>query len=443
MKTSSMIRSLAILVAMIGMRISEASAASPPPMYGVSFQVFYNELSPYGDWVMDPQFGYVWVPFVDAGFQPYLTNGYWAMTEFGNTWVSNYAWGWAPFHYGRWFWNNFYGWAWVPDYEWGPAWVSWRTGGGYYGWAPLAPGFSINVGFYAPTAHWVFIPQKRFRHPHFHRYCVPNYHVGMIYNRTTVINNTYVYNNQTFYTGPSRREVERVTNSRVPVYQVRESSRPGRTVVQQNSLNVYRPEVKSVRNSNDEARPSRSFTAEEYQERKQSGRSISESRGASQPRQYENQRNSGIGNDNENIQRGANNDVRMGTPRQAANSPNYGNRESSAPRTSQGRENTPAFEAPQRRQESTPNYSKPAQSRETQARPESRTQNAQQRQQPQSTPARQQPQVEQRRNSAPNQSVYSGNQNGRQTQQNPPTQRGNSGSERSASESRGSKRGVN
>ncbi|WP_051069628.1 DUF6600 domain-containing protein [Mariniradius saccharolyticus] len=439
MKTSSMIRSLAILVAMIGMRISEASAASPPPMYGVSFQVFYNELSPYGDWVMDPQFGYVWVPFVEAGFQPYLTNGYWAMTEFGNTWVSNYAWGWAPFHYGRWFWNNFYGWAWVPDYEWGPAWVSWRTGGGYYGWAPLAPGFNFSVGFYAPAAHWVFIPQKRFRHPHFHRYCVPNYHARRIYNRTTVINNTYVYNNQTFYTGPSRREVERVTNSRVPVYQVRESARPGRTVVQQNSINVYRPEVRSARNSNEEARPSRSFTPEEYQERRQSGRSVSESRGASQPKQYENQRNAGIRDGNG--QRGANDYERKENPRQEVSVPRYGSREASMPRTSQGRENTPTYEAPQRRQESAPSYSKPAHSRETQARPESRTQNAQPRQQP--NPPRQQPQVEQKRNSAQNPRVYSGNQNGRQTQQNPPSQRGNSGSERSASESRGSKRGVN
>ena len=435
MKTSSIVRSLAFLVAMLGMRVSEAPAASPPPMYGVSFQVFYNELSPHGDWVIDPQFGYVWVPYVDAGFQPYLTNGYWAMTEFGNTWVSNYAWGWAPFHYGRWFWNSFYGWAWVPGYEWGPAWVSWRTGGGYYGWAPLSPGLSISFGFYAPAAHWVFIPQKRFRHPHFHRYCVPNYHVGRIYNRTTVINNTYVYNNQTFYTGPSRREVERVTNSRVPVYQVRESSSPGRTVIQQNSLNVYRPEVRSVRNSNDEARPSRSFTPEEYQERRQSGRSVSASREASMPRQYDNQRNAN-NRSTEGRQRGSNDSESMGAPRQEANSPRYGSREATAPRTDQGRGNAPVYEAPQRRQEGARSYSKPAQSREPQSRPETR-------QQPQNNPARQQPHFEQQRNSAPNPRVNSGSQNGRQTQQNPAAQRGNSGSERSASESRGSRRGVN
>ncbi|MEI7662892.1 MAG: DUF6600 domain-containing protein, partial [Bacteroidota bacterium] len=67
----------------------------------VSFQVFYNELSPYGSWIENPQYGYVWVPDVSPGFIPYSTNGYWVFTDEGWTWVSNYAWGWAPFHYGR------------------------------------------------------------------------------------------------------------------------------------------------------------------------------------------------------------------------------------------------------------------------------------------------------------------------------------------------------
>jgi hypothetical protein len=42
-------------------------------------------------------------------------------------WINGYWW-WGP--------SN---WVWVPGYEWGPAWVSWRTGGNYVGWAPLPP----------------------------------------------------------------------------------------------------------------------------------------------------------------------------------------------------------------------------------------------------------------------------------------------------------------
>jgi hypothetical protein len=265
MKKSSIYRYSFLL--MLGMGIAFSQHVTASPHAGISFQVFYNELSPFGDWVMDPVHGYVWVPYVDHGFQPYATNGYWAMTNFGNTWVSNYSWGWAPFHYGRWFFSNFYGWAWVPGYEWGPAWVNWRTGGGFYGWAPLGPGIGINMAFYAPASHWVFVPQRRFRHRQFHRYFVPHYNVVNIYNRTTVINNTYVHNNQTYIAGPSRREVERVTRSRVPVYQVNDSSSPGRTVVQNNRLNVYRPEVTDSRYANNTPRPSRVYTADEYRQK--------------------------------------------------------------------------------------------------------------------------------------------------------------------------------
>ena len=265
MKKSSIYRYSFLL--MLGMGIAFSQNVTASPHGGISFQVFYNELSPFGDWVLDPGHGYVWVPFVDHGFQPYATNGYWAMTNFGNTWVSNYSWGWAPFHYGRWFFSNFYGWAWVPGYEWGPAWVNWRTGGGFYGWAPLGPGIGINMSFYAPASHWVFVPQRRFRHRHFQSYFVPQYNVVNIYNRTTVINNTFVHNNQTYISGPSRREVERVTRSRVPVYQVNDSSRPGRAVVQNNRLNVYRPDVTENRSANNAPRPSRVYSADEYRQR--------------------------------------------------------------------------------------------------------------------------------------------------------------------------------
>ncbi len=41
----------------------------------VSFQVFYDDLSPYGTWVDNPDYGYVWVPRVSSGFTPYGTNG--------------------------------------------------------------------------------------------------------------------------------------------------------------------------------------------------------------------------------------------------------------------------------------------------------------------------------------------------------------------------------
>ena len=241
--------------------------AEANPYSGVSFQVFYDALSPYGDWVRDARHGYIWLPAVYDDFHPYGSNGHWVMTEYGNTWVSDYDWGWAPFHYGRWYFDDYYqSWAWIPGYEWAPAWVSWRSGGGYYGWAPLGPGVSINVRINIPTRNWIFIPHGRIYHRNVYGYYAPyaNHRTKIkIINRTTVINNTVVYNNYNVYAGPSRREVQRVTRQNVPVYQIRSSQAPGRASVARNEVSLYRPEINQGRGRTVDARPSRVLEANE------------------------------------------------------------------------------------------------------------------------------------------------------------------------------------
>jgi len=215
----------------------------------ISFQTFYDQLSPYGYWMDTPEYGYVWQPNVATGFQPYVTNGYWIMTEYGNTWVSDYDWGWAPFHYGRWYFDDYYGWLWVPDTEWGPAWVSWRSSGQYYGWAPLEPGIGINVSSaYIPATRWVFVPHRYVTSRHFYNYCVPRTRVVNVYQNTTIINNYYTYNNRQYIAGPSAHDIEWRTRNRVTVHQVRNDNQPGRAVVQNGAVRVYRPEV-SARNT--------------------------------------------------------------------------------------------------------------------------------------------------------------------------------------------------
>ncbi len=211
----------------------------------ISLQTFYDELSPYGVWINDPQYGYVWRPDVDQReFRPYYTNGRWVMTEYGNTWVSNYEWGWAPFHYGRWAYNRHNHWVWIPDTVWGPAWVTWRTGGGYYGWAPLGPSISIGInigrnGYRVPDIYWNFVPYH-----HIYYTKLPRYYGGRnrIYiQNTVIINNTYVRNNRTYYTGPRAEEIRRATNQNVTVYNLNRNARPGPARIENNTVNIYTP----------------------------------------------------------------------------------------------------------------------------------------------------------------------------------------------------------
>ncbi len=235
---------LTLIAVSVGILSGTQNAAAQVNV-NVSFQTFYDELSPYGYWMNTPEYGYVWQPNVASDFQPYATNGYWVMTEYGNTWVSEYDWGWAPFHYGRWYYDNYYGWLWRPDTEWGPAWVSWRSGNDCYGWAPMGPSIHVNI----PLTSWIFVPHRHFTNRRFYNYCVPRTRVVHVYHQTTVINNYYTYNNRRYASGPAVREIERHTRSRVQVHQVRHEDRPGRAVVTNRAVRVYRPNVSEQKNN--------------------------------------------------------------------------------------------------------------------------------------------------------------------------------------------------
>jgi hypothetical protein len=122
----------------------------------ISIDFFYDNIGDGGNWIEAGEYGYCWQPNVavsNASWRPY-SDGYWAYTDVGWTWVSYEDFGWATYHYGRWARLKGHGWVWAPGREWGPAWVSWRTGGDYVGWAPLPPrrGGDIYVDFSPITA---------------------------------------------------------------------------------------------------------------------------------------------------------------------------------------------------------------------------------------------------------------------------------------------------
>ena len=257
MKRILQIAALALVISLGGSWQNKLSAqpGDYDENYGdddVSYQTFYDELSPHGRWVDYPEYGYVWVPSGISGFHPYETGGHWVWTDnYEWLWVSDYSWGWATFHYGRWFEDPYYGWMWVPGYEWAPAWVAWRDGGDYYGWAPLRPGFSIginiSIGSYSPPVdYWCFAPRRYISSPRIYDYCVDRGRNVTIINNTTIINN-YGRRNNVFYNGPRRMDAERYAGRINPV-RFRESSRPGRTQFRNNEVSVYRPRVREDNN---------------------------------------------------------------------------------------------------------------------------------------------------------------------------------------------------
>ncbi len=127
---------------------AEQSAQQARSAQTVDF--FYDALDPYGDWVEVDRYGYAFRPKAarDLSWRPY-TDGGWVYTDYGWTWRSEEPFGWATYHYGRWARAPRLGWVWIPGSEWGPAWVSWRRGHDYVGWAPLPPDAWSSHGFNA------------------------------------------------------------------------------------------------------------------------------------------------------------------------------------------------------------------------------------------------------------------------------------------------------
>lgn len=215
----------------------------------ISYQDFYDELSPYGQWVQTDENGYVWVPDAGDDFRPYSTNGHWVYTDdYQWMWVSDYDWGWAPFHYGRWEEDDYYGWYWVPGYEWSPAWVAWRDGGDYYGWAPLRPGINISInfnigGYNPPSDYWCFAPRQYITSPRIYDYCVDRRQNYTIINITTIINYNSYSSNYGYRCGPRRYDAERYCG-RITSYNFRDSYSPGRSSFRGNEVSFYRPNVR-------------------------------------------------------------------------------------------------------------------------------------------------------------------------------------------------------
>ena len=203
----------------------------------ISIDFFYDNLGDGGNWVEVGDYGYCWQPSVavsNSSWRPY-SDGYWAYTDVGWTWVSYEDFGWATYHYGRWIRLRGRGWVWVPGRDWGPAWVSWRTGGDYVGWAPLPPrrggdvfvdftpiNSRVDVEFDIGPAYYNFIDVRYIGEPVLReRIFAPEQNVVYITKTVNVTNITYtnstVYNYGPDYNTLSRystRPIQRLTLQR-------------------------------------------------------------------------------------------------------------------------------------------------------------------------------------------------------------------------------------
>jgi hypothetical protein len=186
----------------------------------VDVDYFYDQLESFGEWVWHPRFGYVWIPSeVSEDWRPY-TIGHWIYTdEYGWYWESEEPFAWAVYHYGRWGYDPDYGWFWVPGDTWAPAWVQWRYGDQYVGWAPIGPAASGGYAYGAPVSYeppvaeaWVFVEPRYVAAPDIYRYCVPIPRLNVVFFSATTVYNPEFRGGVVLNYGIPRETIVKITN---------------------------------------------------------------------------------------------------------------------------------------------------------------------------------------------------------------------------------------
>lgn len=206
----------------------------PPPdpemAAAMDGNMYQRDLEPLGQWVVVAEYGTCWRPHhMAADWQPY-TVGHWVYTQYGWTWASDEAWGRITYHYGSWVLTRQHGWVWVPGRVWAPAWVAWRMGDGYIGWAPLPPeatGRSIQARDRfidrIPPSQFCFVEEHRITSEQIHRHLIPHDRTVVIAAHTRDVTRIEIdhhraFNNRSLDT----REVQRSTGVGVTQHDIGE-----------------------------------------------------------------------------------------------------------------------------------------------------------------------------------------------------------------------------
>jgi hypothetical protein len=193
------------------------------------YSQFYDQLEEHGRWMDHPRWGYVWLPNADDGnWRPY-TIGNWVNTEeHGWYWNSDEPWGWATYHYGRWVREEEEGWVWIPGREWAPAWVAWREGDEYIGWAPLPPeaewepgsgSLSFASSYYDSPRYepyWIFVRPMHMVGSGLHRHIIPRSRASYVLRNTTYVTNYSFVDRRVYNRGIRVNLVERGLNRSLP-----------------------------------------------------------------------------------------------------------------------------------------------------------------------------------------------------------------------------------
>jgi hypothetical protein len=107
----------------------------------------FSDLYTYGSWYSVGGYGNCWRPFGMAfGWSPFSFGNWYLDPAFGWSFIGSAPWGWLPYHYGGWIFSPAYGWVWAPSgFGYGrpvayrPVTAVWVRSGSTLGFVPAHP----------------------------------------------------------------------------------------------------------------------------------------------------------------------------------------------------------------------------------------------------------------------------------------------------------------
>ncbi len=190
-------------------------------------------LSTHGTWLDHPNHGECWQPTAakKSDWRPY-TQGKWIHTNHGWTWDSNEPFGSITYHYGRWANDTDAGWLWVSGDQWAPAWVAWRYGTEFVGWAPLPPkslefpkrswGNNVDALLSIAPNDYAFVKTKDFTNITSYTLVPRDENLHCIY-QTSNVTQIKVGQTHVLAGGPQLQQINQVLEIDLPSYQLDKS----------------------------------------------------------------------------------------------------------------------------------------------------------------------------------------------------------------------------
>lgn len=185
-----------------------------------------------------------------AGYTPYA-NGQWVNTDNGWYFQAPTPYEEITSHYGRWTFTPDMGWVWLPGRVWAPAWVDMRENDDFVAWAPFPPGTYVSGTTVIPPVieddRYVVVQKSNFVEPTIYKYMYLENKNKVMIKEMSRTGGLVVQNNTIVNKGPEVSSIEKAAGKKIETVKIKRVSNPGDVKYTSSEFSVFTPKFTKVK----------------------------------------------------------------------------------------------------------------------------------------------------------------------------------------------------